>query len=215
MSYDGVFPGGSTQPTAYERHSSLKGLASGQLDEQSHDNADSTNKKPWNLMKLFGGQTGSSGNEQNRPSSARPLSRASSVASKGLTGHRTTSNSSNPSLETDSPPDHGTFSFKFSLEWVYSPESFSQPRRLHRPQLPLPAEMALQSARSRAGEIRALKPIGPLAGTSKYAGRALAEWALVVNECQNFFDRRKSEGVPANRLVETPTLGVESFRRPG
>lgn len=47
----------------------------------------------------------------------------------------------------------------------------------------------------------------------KYSGMALAEWTLVVNECQNFFERRKAEGVPGDRLVETPVLTVESLRR--
>ena len=48
---------------------------------------------------------------------------------------------------------------------------------------------------------------------SKYAGRALAEWAQVVSECDSFFARRRDEGVPSDRMVETPTLGVESFRK--
>jgi hypothetical protein len=48
---------------------------------------------------------------------------------------------------------------------------------------------------------------------SKYAGRALAEWAQVVAECDSFFARRRDEGVPSDRMVETPTLGVESFRK--
>ncbi|KAL4896977.1 hypothetical protein BDV59DRAFT_169477 [Aspergillus ambiguus] len=51
-----------------------------------------------------------------------------------------------------------------------------------------------------------------LAG-SKYAGRALAEWAQIVSECDSFFARRRDEGVPCDRMVETPTLGVESFRK--
>jgi hypothetical protein len=48
---------------------------------------------------------------------------------------------------------------------------------------------------------------------SKYAGRALAEWGQVVSECDSFFERRRDEGVPSDRLVETPTLGVDSFRK--
>ena len=48
---------------------------------------------------------------------------------------------------------------------------------------------------------------------SKYAGRALAEWAHIVSECDSFFARRRDEGVPTDRMVETPTLGVESFRK--
>lgn len=48
---------------------------------------------------------------------------------------------------------------------------------------------------------------------SKYAGRALAEWALVVSECDNFFTRRREEGVSCDKLVEVPTLCVENFRK--
>lgn len=48
---------------------------------------------------------------------------------------------------------------------------------------------------------------------SKYAGRALAEWAHIVSECDSFFARRRGEGVPNDRMVETPTLGVETFRK--
>lgn len=49
--------------------------------------------------------------------------------------------------------------------------------------------------------------------SSKYAGRALAEWAQIVSECDSFFSRRRDEGVPCDRMVETPTLGVEGFRK--
>jgi hypothetical protein len=51
--------------------------------------------------------------------------------------------------------------------------------------------------------------------TATYSGRALAEWAQVVQECGNFFERRREEGVPLDRLIETPMLGVESFRMAG
>ncbi|KAI9367425.1 hypothetical protein BJX61DRAFT_305524 [Aspergillus egyptiacus] len=49
--------------------------------------------------------------------------------------------------------------------------------------------------------------------SSKYAGRALAEWAQIVSECDSFFSRRRDEGVPNDRMVETPTLGVDGFRK--
>ncbi|KAL4885089.1 hypothetical protein BJY04DRAFT_214968 [Aspergillus karnatakaensis] len=49
--------------------------------------------------------------------------------------------------------------------------------------------------------------------SSKYAGRALAEWAQIVSECDSFFSRRRDEGVINDRMVETPTLGVEGFRK--
>lgn len=67
----------------------------------------------------------------------------------------------------------------------------------------------------RAIEHKGLRPMGRAVETAKYSGRALAEWELVVWECQSFFERRRGEGVPSNGAVETPTLGVEAFRRPG
>ncbi|KAI1004579.1 hypothetical protein K3495_g3636 [Podosphaera aphanis] len=49
--------------------------------------------------------------------------------------------------------------------------------------------------------------------TSIYKGRALAEWATIVGECNGFLERRRNEGVPNLKWVEVPTLGVEGFRR--
>jgi len=48
---------------------------------------------------------------------------------------------------------------------------------------------------------------------AKYSGRALAEWTLIVGECNNFVERRRAEGVPGLKWVEVPTLGIEGFRR--
>lgn len=117
------------------------------------------------------------------------------------------------------------------------------PMRIAPPKLPLPAQTLIHS-KSRTGshssdsppgtmetvftdarsinsdsnksvDIQAMEPKGDAKATAKYTGRALAEWTLVVMECGSFFDRRRSEGVPGNRWVETPNLGVESFKRPG
>ncbi|POS87538.1 hypothetical protein EPUL_001000, partial [Erysiphe pulchra] len=41
----------------------------------------------------------------------------------------------------------------------------------------------------------------------KLVGRALAEWAIVVGECNGFLERRRNEGVPNLKLVEVPMLG--------
>ncbi|TQS36559.1 hypothetical protein Golomagni_02985 [Golovinomyces magnicellulatus] len=48
-----------------------------------------------------------------------------------------------------------------------------------------------------------------------YKGRALAEWAIIVGECNGFLERRRNEGVPNLKMVEVPLLGVEGFRRFG
>ncbi|KAI1776630.1 DUF1765-domain-containing protein [Hypoxylon cercidicola] len=62
--------------------------------------------------------------------------------------------------------------------------------------------------------IMPVEPKGAFAAGVKYAGRALAEWSLVVAECNSFVDRRRDEGVFGLSEVEVPTLGVEGFRKP-
>ncbi|KAH9826827.1 Protein of unknown function (DUF1765) [Teratosphaeria destructans] len=112
---------------------------------------------------------------------------------------------------------HHNFSFKFSLEYLPSKNAVHGPMRLMPPKLPLPAQTALQaqSAGKLPNHTWASPPKGGSREHARYAGRALAEWTIVVGECQSFFDRRKHEGVPENRYVETPTMGVEVFKRPG
>jgi hypothetical protein len=117
-------------------------------------------------------------------------------------------------------PHFRTFCFKFSLESTDRRRADPTPMRLLPPRLPVPAQTllngnAVQGAALADAEPRAVRPAGPARIAAKYSGRALAEWELVVWECQSFFERRRGEGVPANASVETPTLGVEAFRRPG
>lgn len=113
-----------------------------------------------------------------------------------------------------SPSPHRSLSFKFSLEWTDKDAGpAGRERKLYAPNLPLPAQLSLQTQPNDSRVFQPRKPEGAAIGPSKYAGRALAEWALLVLECQNFFDRRKAEGVPMYQMVETPTLGVEPFRK--
>jgi Protein of unknown function (DUF1765) len=124
-----------------------------------------------------------------------------------------------PSTPSHPTPAHQPFSFKFSLEWLDRPNWPSKNRRLIPPKLPPPAQILIQLRQEERGEdVKETEPRQPSSegiGNARYAGRALAEWAQIVGECQGFFERRKDEGVPVNRLVETPTLGVESFRMYG
>ncbi|MBE3044106.1 hypothetical protein IMZ48_16350, partial [Candidatus Bathyarchaeota archaeon] len=48
-----------------------------------------------------------------------------------------------------------------------------------------------------------------------YAGRALAEWSIVVHECNTFSDRRREEGVLGLADMEVPMLSLENYRRIG
>ena len=66
-------------------------------------------------------------------------------------------------------------------------------------------------ARPQPAAIRAVRPVGIYAQGAVYAGRALAEWAVVVGECNNFVDRRRDEGVLGLRDVEVPILSVEGL----
>ncbi|KAK0618586.1 hypothetical protein B0T17DRAFT_510108 [Bombardia bombarda] len=65
-----------------------------------------------------------------------------------------------------------------------------------------------ENARSYVGPAR---PVGIYATGAVYAGRALAEWSLVVSECNSFVDRRRDEGVMGLAEVEVPTLSVEGL----
>ncbi|EME76891.1 uncharacterized protein MYCFIDRAFT_168931 [Pseudocercospora fijiensis CIRAD86] len=113
-------------------------------------------------------------------------------------------------------PTHRSLSFKFSLEFHPSCKQHPQ-MRLFPPRLPGPAQRLLEShnkSRPAAAMGKPLQPRGESVARAKYSGRALAEWTMVVGECQSFFDRRMKEGVTNRKWVETPTLGVEVFKRP-
>lgn len=59
--------------------------------------------------------------------------------------------------------------------------------------------------------VRAVRPTGIYASGAVYAGRALAEWSIVVGECNNFVERRREEGVLGLAEVEVPVLSVEGL----
>jgi hypothetical protein len=170
-------------------------------------------KGRWSLLRSFIGapkqspkskSANSVRTEASKPSTASPSSTAEPA--------------STTKVPTEAPrprPTHRSFSFRFSLEWVDKRFGTYQQMRLSPPRLPLPAQVHLQTKGINITAVQPSKPTGAAATSSRYAGRALAEWTFISHECQNFFDRRKNEGVPSNRLVETPTLAVEAFRRPG
>jgi hypothetical protein len=59
---------------------------------------------------------------------------------------------------------------------------------------------------------RVLIPTGRAVINSPYVGRALAEWYFTVSEYHGFSERRRAEGVPGVRWVETPLLGAETLK---
>lgn len=56
------------------------------------------------------------------------------------------------------------------------------------------------------------KPVRVSGYNAVYAGRSLAEWALVVAECNHFAERRRQEGVTAYKNIEVPALVVDGFQ---
>ena len=196
-------PGGLNQTTPSKRHSSL-------LNNIPTADAPTQNRKRWSILKTFLGTPGNSRPGEVTPPASEEMSSLDASNIDGLSTRTGTEGKSLPSA-----PSHQAFSFKFSLEWLDRPTWPNKNRQLSAPTLPAPAQILLQIHRGVKAEIHPVKPTAEELRMAKYSGRALAEWALVVVECQNFFERRKEEGVPNNKLVETPTLGVESFRMYG
>ena len=192
-------------PYTYKRHSTI--LSSVPVEEPPHQN-----KKRWSIMKLLSTPGNSRPGEVTPPDSSEDQPMEFEKASTDRTSVRRGSEGYKSRPVT---PPHQTFSFKFSLEWLDRPTWPSKDRTLSAPTLPAPAQVLLQIHYGARLEIKPVKPKAVDLSNAKYSGRALAEWILIVTECQNFFERRKEEGVPHNRLVETPTLGVESFRMYG
>jgi hypothetical protein len=138
----------------------------------------------------------------------------------GLPSHNSSSGSEAPQAS------YRILSFKFSLEWSQHFErnetnsKFTKLGwRLIPPRLPAPAQSWIGArmpgiSREVIGKDPAEQG-AECVQRSKYAGRALAEWALIVGEYNGFVNRRQSEGVPTLKLIEVPLLSVEGFRKFG
>ena len=233
MSFDGILSSVQTaKNNPYERHSARDPFAQGQSKFGAEDmrRPPHGGKKRWSLFKSIL-LTSTSSNDDPKPDEhhAWPNSEKSNVSLKTsptkpadtVTGPKPNGvypprGSSRTNADAARIPisTHQTLSFRFSLEWADREIApVSKERRLHAPRLPTPAQMLLQSRQVEVGDNCPLKPEDMAAGASKYGGRALAEWAALITECQNFFERRRAEGVPSYQLVETPMLGVEPFRK--
>lgn len=230
LSFEGILSSVATaKVNPYERHSTRDPFAQidGPVDGGRSSHA---GKKRWSLFNSIlptsnsakdPSQT-SSAIERSWPTSKTDTTTGSPPRRTGsIAGPRGTKSGSGQgdarypsSSGSGATPSHQALSFKFSLEWIDRESSpTGMERRLHPPKLPLPAQLALPSRPSKMSGNTPLKPEGAAVGPSKYAGRALAEWAMLIGECQNFFERRRAEGVPTYQMVETPTLGVDPFRK--
>jgi len=234
IGFDGIVQATSvTQETAYKRHSSLAGLVRSNSTDFNVPIEPSANpKKRWSLLgKIMPFNTPDTTGHPNSPPSSHKTMSPLEQARQATAAARSrpplqiipkSASSTSLTESTASSPVHRPFSFKFSLEWT--PPSHQndsrmnsvnadspQTRRLSPPRLPAPAHAFLVGkVPGTATEVLAKQAAG---AEAKYAGRALAEWALVVKECNNFVERRKAEGVPGLKLMEVPTLGVEGFRK--
>ena len=212
---------------------SMRTLSS--LTSRSEPDPETASRSKWNLFKSFMGSSKSrprsqsptpvsngkgkdyilqplpNGNRENQIPAPTDASSVKSAPPTAVNGN------SQDASGAEASASHRTFCFKFSLEWLAKTSPSPQPMRLYPPRLPMNVQLLLQQHSANANapmQFRKLEPKGQARASSRYSGRALAEWALVVGECQGFVERRKSEGVPVSK-VEVPTLGVETFRRPG
>jgi hypothetical protein len=235
LGFDGVTTAslkGTTKSNAYKRLSTPASLSKLDTTDSlaSKLTSDTTpTKRRWAFMgKIRPGSSASDSSSPPRGSGpAKTLEEARREMALSRTGH-----AKNPSSDSETLPssNHRAYSFKFSLEWAqnFEREQSNTPgagyntgheRRLSAPKLPAPAQSCLEA--QVPGISMDVLPMDPGQGGSgsesvaraKYAGRALAEWAIIVGECNNFVQRRRAEGVPGLRWVEVPTLGVEGFRR--
>lgn len=110
------------------------------------------------------------------------------------------------------PTQQKKITFKFSIEWMERPPFGNRDRKIGPPRLPAPAQKHVDLESKQNFDVDASE-CQSNASHWTYAGRALAEWVLVVVEYENFFDRRKMEGRETDKDVETPSLGVDSARR--
>jgi len=225
LSFDGVVqnphqrkPSPTTPiPTEPEASRPMTALS---IDSQDFPDEDATKGK-WNILKsVFGGGASKQQSKSKSPAaSIKDKENTTKTSPTKSTTSTITTTPEKPTAATDPPnpppATHRSYSFRFSLEWVDKRFGAYQTMRLQPPRLPLPAQILLQQKSINADAVLPSQPTGASATSSRYAGRALAEWTFVSHECQNFFDRRKNEGVPGNKAVETPSLAVEAFRRPG
>ncbi|KAL8716345.1 MAG: hypothetical protein Q9220_000250 [cf. Caloplaca sp. 1 TL-2023] len=127
---------------------------------------------------------------------------------------RTNKTSSSQEAEEQVDKPYQIKSFRFALEWMDDARSpFGKERQLHEPRVPFTTSRDSDELDRNALHRDTPTRERRTAATSKYTGLALAEWELVVQEFQDFSRTRRSEGIPRDSLVETPTLGIETFRR--
>ena len=236
LSFDGIVSQPSrTQATAYERYSLSRNFSqnggypiAGAPDEPS--SPAKSGKRRWAAIRSlmpFSGLGG--GRSRNQPpvsdilhgeevrtdslSDGKPRG-GNRIKEPGPKQPKAKSSGSTEGNSGSAGKPYHSHSFRFSLEWTEKShrlgKSASDPQR---PKLPVVAQTYLQSIVPCQNIDELHEPTGVALQASKYVGMALAEWELVVNECQDFFERRRADGVPTDSQVETPTLKIEPYRK--
>lgn len=213
LSFDGILSSaGNAKANPYERHSSQSlGVSKASLGPMSdeYERSPGIGRKKWGILRSIMPFSSSTNSSDRKASSRARKSRSDTSDSSSF---RFPQEKESPN---GSPPtSYRSLSFKFALEWVGKDNRPIQKAQcLYPPKLP---PLALEYMKGEDLDVisnQPCKPEGSAVGPSKYAGRALAEWALLIVECQNFFERRRAEGVPSTQLVEIPSLSVDPFRR--
>ncbi|KAI9821364.1 MAG: hypothetical protein M1832_003370 [Thelocarpon impressellum] len=210
------------QPSALQSQPNLRRLSAIPLSDDSAGRGSARGsslpppeqgaKKRWGLLRNIRSLSSpSSSSLRSKPAQTEATAPPQSGDEKPLSQQNGTAGAAEPPIR-NVDVHH---SFRFSLEWAERPHAAGKERRLYPPRLPKSAQNLVKPRRSSAEEEEMEANKGQARGANKYAGRALAEWALVVGEYQSFFDRRRAEGVKTDGQVETPTLGMDAFRKFG
>ncbi|KAL8984744.1 MAG: hypothetical protein Q9177_004616 [Variospora cf. flavescens] len=214
LTFDSILsPSSPTVATAYERHGSIGPINEAEESQESRI-IPSVGKKSWSLLKNimpFAVSTLDTYRSTDKQQGMEKAKTADSAVQTKLHGPRSSKKSTG---------GHDTafrvHSFRFSLEWIDGEKSlFGKERQLYQPRLPYSTSDDLFPHDATEYSPGSPEPVGVITNQGKYAGRALAEWDLLVDEYRDFSMRRLAQGVPRATLVETPTLGVETFRRTG
>lgn len=237
--FDGLLQpkAGTPQFYANKRHSlaTVSNSTSGSSSpKQTIDGPVSATKKRWSFMgKMLPSALSTTENSSPAPKGSSPTKSLEEARRETALSRRNLGHVKSTSSDSETPPStstHRAYTFRFSLEWTQhfdrpqnpanrEPNPPNRERRLFPPKLPVPAHMWLgYKMPDISHDVQPKNPADRGPGSeqvtqSKYVGRALAEWALIVGECNNFADRRQAEGVPGLKWVEIPTLGVEGLRR--
>ncbi|OBT47524.1 hypothetical protein VE00_03184 [Pseudogymnoascus sp. WSF 3629] len=202
LSFDGIISGSPRTPSPTRRNSTAPSPPSP---------ADSTGpRRRWSIL----GKINPFIADPNAPPQPTTLE----AARLATAASRSPSTSFSPPLPAPSPspptPTYRAFSFRFSLEWhgghmqsASDRRIFGRDRVLGVPRLPGAAQTFLLEAVEGAAD-----EVPGVAGGSRYAGRALAEWEMVARELEGFVERRFGEGVPSLGAVEVPELRADGRR---